>query len=121
MSKQNTLLAALVLFSVITHAQKKALLKWKIAPKEVLVYSTTMSEIDTSKFKGFSVDFKGMFGKLASIDTDSTLNKEIETKLALNKINKFLNTSLVTYLTRNKNGLIDITVNYKQPDSVAAN
>jgi hypothetical protein len=121
MSKRNVLSLLLVSLSVVTLAQKKALLKWKIKPKEVITYTTTMKEIDSSKYKEFSVNFNGMFGKLGNIDPDSTLNKEIETKLLLSKLNKYLDASLVTYLTRNKNGLIDISVNYKQPDSVAAN
>ncbi|HXB13052.1 MAG TPA: hypothetical protein VNZ45_13780 [Bacteroidia bacterium] len=92
-------------------------MRWKLHPDEVITYTTIMQEIDTANFKDFSMDVKGFFGKLSNLDGDSLLNKEIEAKKFLAHLNKYLNGSLVTYLTGNKKGLIDISVNYKQTDT----
>jgi hypothetical protein len=115
---KRALVTLLMLFiSLTSYSQKKVFMRWKLHPDEVITYTTIMQEIDTANFKDFSMDVKGFFGKLSNLDGDSLLNKEIEAKKFLAHLNKYLNGSLVTYLTGNKKGLIDISVNYKQTDT----
>lgn len=110
--------------SVISFAQKKVFLKWKLQPKEVISYKTTMSEIDTANYKDFSIDASGLFGKLGSIAHDSLFSsdKDIEAKKFFTKLNDYVkNGSLITYLTKNKKGIIDISMTYKQADTTSGN
>ncbi|HTB06904.1 MAG TPA: hypothetical protein VK806_08135 [Bacteroidia bacterium] len=113
---------AVIFLSIIAYGQKgkRVFLQWKLQPKEVLSYKTTMEEIDTANFKDFSIDYKGFFGVLDKLVDDSTLSKEIEAKKFLTQLNKYLNSTLVTYLTEDKKGIIDISVNYKQTDTASA-
>lgn len=110
-------LAFILLSSVSVFAQHKVFLKWKIKTNEIVSYKTTMEEIDTSKFKDFSINSKGFFGILDHLGNDSYLNEEIKAKKFMADLNKYLNMDMMTYLTRNKRGFIDITVSYKQKDT----
>ena len=109
--------------SVITYAQRKVFLKWKLQPGEILSYKTIMEEIDTTKYKDFSVDFKGFLGSLGQLADDSNLdiNKEIAAKKFMGLLNKYLNSDMMTYLTEKKKGLIDITMSYNKTDTASAN
>ncbi|HTA84536.1 MAG TPA: hypothetical protein VK783_16450 [Bacteroidia bacterium] len=120
-NKRTTTTLLILLLSVTVFAQRKVFLKWKLQSNEVIAYKTTMQEIDTANYKDLSVNLNGMFGNLGMNYEDSTTNKEIEAIRFLTKLNKYLNSNIITYLTESKKGLIDISMNYQKTDTASTN
>ncbi|WP_295715001.1 hypothetical protein [Mucilaginibacter sp.] len=88
-------------------------LKWKLKPNEVLSYKTVMEEIDTANRVNFGVN--GMF-KSMGIDS-ANAGKMQQIFKELNSVMQ--QTNLVTSLTENRKGIIDIAM-VSKPDKSKA-
>ncbi|HEY4150837.1 MAG TPA: hypothetical protein VGM41_17990 [Chitinophagaceae bacterium] len=107
-----------LLISATTIAQKNTVfLKWKIKPNEVLVYKTVMEDIDTATSKKLSINFGGGSGLLKDSATDDThAGKEL-----FSDLEKSLSESnIVTNLTPNNKGYIDIAMVMKTKENKTA-
>src|ERR1700733_6416802 len=93
-----TFIAAVCMVAVSAQTGNPVFLKWKLQPKEVLVYNTVMQEIDTANFKETSFDL----GVLSKLFEDSSNKKTNEAKKFFSEINKSLKgNDLVTKLKEN--------------------
>jgi len=100
------LVLSLVFSSLLSFSQSKDgtfFLKWKLKPKETLVYKTVMKEIDTVNHKDLSMD-----NMMRAIGVrDSTHINEM--RRLMTQLNKEIDKSdLVTKLTERRKGIVDI-------------
>jgi len=116
MNKLFTLSVGL-LMSIPTYSQKnkEVELNWKIAPQETLTYQTIMNEIDTSVVEV-------NFGDLSKAFADSTEDKTNEAKNLFKQLNEsFKSIDLLTDLTSNGNGTVEIVMKTRPKEEVATN
>ncbi len=102
----------LISISTFSQKNKEVELNWKIVPQETLTYQTIMNEIDTSV-----VELN--FGDLFKAFTDSTEDKTNEAKNLFKQLNEsFKNIDLVTDLTNNGNGTVEIVMKTRPKEKV---
>jgi hypothetical protein len=104
-------LAALVLSA---QSNDKIVMKWKLKPGEVLTYKTALDQIDTADYKSTTFNF-GSFIKSLS---DSSGNAEKKASELIDEFNKeFKNTKLISVMTEQRKGIIDIAMTLDKKDT----
>ncbi len=105
--KQTTILFFAILISSLLSAQTgdKIVLKWKLKPGEVLTYKTALDEIDTANFKSTTFNI----GSLIKTLKDSSSDKKVD-ELVKEFNKEFKNTTLISMLTEQRMGIIDIAL-----------
>ena len=102
-----TILISFLTLQVYGQNTEKVELRWKIDKGEKLVYSTVMTEIDTSIVE---VNFGDLFKALS----DSTENGFKESKELFRKLNQdLINQDYITTLSNKGNSVIDIVMSTK--------
>jgi len=113
-----TIFALIIPLITFGQINNTVFLKWKINQNEILTYKTVMEEIDTATFQDISMDFGGLFNLL----NDSANGKISEVKKIFSKINKSLrDNDLITNLTLNRKGFIDIAMSMKEKNDKLSN
>ena len=95
--------------SIFAQKNKAVELNWKIGPQDTLSYLTVMKEVDLSSLKMFSNAFLKTFN-------DSSEAKALGLLKELNK--SFEDIDLVTNLTNNRNGTVEIEVKARPKEGI---
>ncbi|MBL4704929.1 MAG: hypothetical protein JKY54_10425 [Flavobacteriales bacterium] len=98
--------------SAFSQENKEVELNWKINPGEIVTYQTIMNEIDTS-----TIEYN--FGNLFEVFMDSTEDVMDEAKNLLKELNEsFKNINLLTELTNNGDGTVEIVMKTRPEQEV---